>query len=95
MVSVMSTKDFTILGPGRFEERLLIFEEYANGGLHVLSELVARGERQCLDLVLDLIMDSEGPKESGGGTGNRKVRESSVVVNTQATWKIEACSAPH
>jgi dnd system-associated protein 4 len=65
MISVMSTKDFTILSPGRFEERLLIFEEHANGGLHVLSELVARGERQSLDLVLDLTMDAEGPKDSG------------------------------
>ena len=65
MISVMSTKDFAILSPGRFEERLLIFEEFANGGLHILNELVARAERQSLDLVLDLIMDSEGPRESG------------------------------
>jgi|ERR1700687_805103 len=65
MISVMSTKDFAILGLGRFEERLLIFEEYANGGLHILQELVAKAERQFLDLVLDLIMESEGVTEPG------------------------------
>lgn len=65
MISVMSSKDFKILAAGRFEERLLAFEEYANGGLNVLQELLARAERQSLDTVLDLIMESEGPKEAG------------------------------
>src|ERR1035441_3584349 len=57
-----STRTAFELSPGRFEERLLIFEEFANGGLHILNELVARAERQSLDLVLDLIMESEGPR---------------------------------
>lgn len=65
MISVMSTKDFKILSPERFEERLLIFEEYANGGLQILEDLLARAERQSLDVVLDLIMESEGVTEPG------------------------------
>jgi len=65
MISVMSTNDFAILSSGRFEERLLIFEEYANGGLQILEDLLARAERQSLDVVLDLIMESEGVMEPG------------------------------
>jgi len=45
---------------GKFEERLVMFEEYANGGLNILQELLARAERQSLDVILDLIMEFEG-----------------------------------
>ena len=37
-----------------------MFEEYANGGLNILQELLARAERQSLDVILDLIMEFEG-----------------------------------
>ena len=66
MISVMSTQDFDILSAERFDERLLMFEEFANGGLRILDDLLARADRQCLDVVLDLVMESEGTREAGG-----------------------------
>lgn len=66
MISVMSSQDFDILSAERFGERLLMFEEFANGGLHVIEELLARADRQSLDIILDLIMESEGRPEAPG-----------------------------
>lgn len=66
ILSVMSTHDFEILSAERFDERLLAFEEFANGGLHILEERLARADRQSLDVVLELVMESEGPPDAGG-----------------------------
>lgn len=66
ILAVMSSQDFEILSAERFQERLLLFEEFANGGLHILEERLARVERQSLDVVLELVMESEGPRETGG-----------------------------
>ena len=66
ILSVMSTHDFEILSAERFDERLLVFEEFANGGLQILEERLARAERQSLDVVLELIMECEGPRDTGG-----------------------------
>lgn len=66
LLSVMSNQDFDILGADRFDERLVMFEEFANGGLHTIEELLARADRQSLDVILDLIMESEGAREAPG-----------------------------
>lgn len=37
-----------------------------SGRLGILEERLARVERQSLDVVLELVMESEGPRETGG-----------------------------
>jgi dnd system-associated protein 4 len=66
LISVMKAQDFEILSAERFDERLRLFEEFANGGLQILEEILARAERQSLDIVLELVMESEGPRETAG-----------------------------
>ena len=63
MLAVMLTEDFELLSHDRFGERLVTFEEYANGGLDILAEVLRRADRQSLDVVLDFIMDAEEVKE--------------------------------
>jgi len=67
LISVVHTNDFDILGAERFDERLVIFEEYANGGLRILEELLGRADRQSLDVVLDMVMEAEAPPTETGG----------------------------
>jgi dnd system-associated protein 4 len=66
LLAVVSSRDFDILSAERFDERLVLFEEFANGGLHAIDELLARADRQSLDVILDLIMESEGARETPG-----------------------------
>jgi hypothetical protein len=38
---------------------LRVFEEYANGGLQILSELIDKSPKSPFDVVRDLIIDAE------------------------------------
>lgn len=55
MLALSQTDDVTILSEERFEERALMFEEYANGGLEVLRELVANSPKSVVDIVQQLV----------------------------------------
>lgn len=56
MISAAATSDAEIVSPARFEERLTLFEEYANGGLERLRGVLAEaGPRPPLDVILALV----------------------------------------
>ncbi len=65
MIAAVRTGDPEILAADRFDERLEIFEEYANGGLEILRGMLASDPRPPVDVILGLIQgvcrtDSEG-----------------------------------
>ncbi|MFJ2805058.1 DNA phosphorothioation-associated protein 4 [Kitasatospora sp. NPDC087271] len=54
--------DAKILADERLGERLRIFEEYANGGLHYLQgEVNSRGSRDLVAIVSSLVLDALTP----------------------------------
>lgn len=55
MIAVAETSDPEILANDRFDERLAIFEGYANGGLEILRNLLATEPRPAVDVILELI----------------------------------------
>jgi dnd system-associated protein 4 len=55
MIAAAATEDPEIVAPDRFDERLEIFEEYANGGLEILRSLLASDPRAPVDVVLALV----------------------------------------
>lgn len=55
MIAVSETGDPEILAADRFDERLAIFEGYANGGLEILRSLLATEPRPAVDVILELI----------------------------------------
>jgi dnd system-associated protein 4 len=58
--------DAEIIGSTRIDERLKIFEEYANGGLEYIQEQVNVRHQPAAAVVLDLV--TEPLSESGGAT---------------------------
>jgi dnd system-associated protein 4 len=62
MLAAVISDDADILSPGRADDRLTTFEEYAYGGLQILQETLSRSHRPAVDVILDLIMEFE----SGG-----------------------------
>lgn len=57
-----AAEDPQVLEDDRFVERILIFEEYANGGLEILKHELDRSVVDPSDLVLKLVRDSLGSK---------------------------------
>ncbi len=55
MIAAVYSGDPEILGDDRFDERLEIFEKYANGGLEVLQALLANEPRPVVDVILELV----------------------------------------
>lgn len=55
MIAAAASGDPEILADDRFDERLAIFEEYANGGLEVLHGLLAAEPRPTVDVMLELV----------------------------------------
>jgi dnd system-associated protein 4 len=60
MIAAVTTEEPEILGDDRIDDRLTIFEEYANGGLEIIRERLANDPRPALDVVLDIVLDHEG-----------------------------------
>lgn len=58
MMAAVATDDFNIVAPDRFEDRLNIFEEYANGGLAVIQEQMSAGTHSPLQALLDLVIEA-------------------------------------
>src|SRR5262245_40328851 len=57
MIAAAVVDDVNILSGDAFEERLRIFEEYANGGLEILQERLSNSRRSAADAVHDLISE--------------------------------------
>jgi dnd system-associated protein 4 len=55
MIAAVETSDPEILSGDRFDERLQIFEEYANGGLVVLQALLSVDPRPAVDVILEIV----------------------------------------
>jgi dnd system-associated protein 4 len=55
MIAAVESGDPEILADARFDERLTIFEEYANGGLEIIRNLLAAEPRPAVDVILELI----------------------------------------
>lgn len=64
MIAAVTSDEIDILADDRIDDRMTIFEEYANGGLEVIRERLANDPRPALDVVLDIVLDHEG----GAGT---------------------------
>jgi dnd system-associated protein 4 len=60
MVAAVTTDELEILADDRVDDRLTIFEEYANGGLEIIRERLANDPRPPLDVILDIVLDHEG-----------------------------------
>jgi dnd system-associated protein 4 len=60
MIAAVTTDDMNILADDGIDDRLTIFEEYANGGLEIIRERLANDPRPALDVVLDIVLDHEG-----------------------------------
>lgn len=67
------TDDPEIMDAFRIEERVKIFEEYANGGLEYIQEQVNVRHQPVEIVVLDLV--TEALAESGGSAGQATVEE--------------------
>lgn len=55
MIAAVYSADPEILSEERFDERLEIFERYANGGLEILRGLLANEPRPPVDVILELV----------------------------------------
>lgn len=64
MLAAAATKDPQVLTAPRINERISIFEEYANGGLEYLeTALASRGAGSITDVVNDLVRKAMRPAE--------------------------------
>ena len=50
LVAAVASEDFTIVGPDRFDDKLKVFEQYANGGLEILSQLIDKSPKTPFDV---------------------------------------------
>ncbi len=55
MLALRHIDDVTVLSDERFDERIRVFEEYANGGLEVLGDLIDNSPKRVIDIVRDLV----------------------------------------
>jgi len=59
LVAAVAAEDFNIVGPDRFKDKLTVFEEYANGGLEILSQMIDKSPKTPFDVIRDLILEAE------------------------------------
>lgn len=59
MIAAVTSDDIDILADDRIDDRLTIFEEYANGGLEIIRERLANDPRPALDVILDIVLEHE------------------------------------
>jgi dnd system-associated protein 4 len=67
LVAAVASEDFAIVGTDRFSDKLKVFEEYANGGLQILSELIDKSPKGPFDVIRDLILEAQ---KTPSGTGS-------------------------
>lgn len=68
MLAAAVNEDVTILSAEKSDDRLTIFEEFANGGLDVLQARLVRTEPN-LDSLLSIVLEREGDSGSDDGAG--------------------------
>ncbi len=68
MLAAAVHEDVTILGPEMSDERLAVFEEFANGGLDILESRLAQSKAD-LDSLLTIVLDREGDTAADDGAG--------------------------
>ena len=66
MLAAVASEDKDILAAERDEDRVLIFEEYASGGLEIIAERLGADHRAPLDTLLDLALEAERRDEGDG-----------------------------
>jgi dnd system-associated protein 4 len=59
LVAAVASEDFGIVGQERFNDKLEVFERYANGGLEILSQLIEKSPKTPFDVVRDLVLDAQ------------------------------------
>jgi dnd system-associated protein 4 len=67
MLAAAATDETEILGDDRVDDRLTIFEEYANGGLEIINERLSAQHRPPLDTLLDLVFEYMETEAAKGG----------------------------
>jgi dnd system-associated protein 4 len=75
LIAAVSSDDFGIVGQDRFDEKLRVFEQYANGGLQILSELVEKSPRSPFDVVTDLILETQKAASEPGSPLEQMARD--------------------
>ena len=63
MLAAAVHDDVAILSPDQYDERLTVFEEFANGGLDILQSRLAQSKAD-LDSLLTVVLDRESDVES-------------------------------
>lgn len=69
MLAAAVHDEVAILGPDKADERLTVFEEFANGGLDILQSRLAQSKAD-LDTLLAIVLERErdvAPEEPEGG----------------------------
>jgi dnd system-associated protein 4 len=66
MLAAVASEDKDILAGDRDEDRVLIFEEYASGGLEIIAERLDADHRAPLDTLVDLALEAERRDEGDG-----------------------------
>ena len=70
LIAVLTNEDDPeILSEERFEERIQIFEEFANGGFKILSELLSSSTQPASKILLALVNENI-PSEGSGQTSD-------------------------
>ena len=58
LIAAVASEDFGIVGPDRFKDKLTVFENYANGGLEILSQLIEKSPKTPFDVIRDLVLEA-------------------------------------
>ena len=68
LIAAVASDDFAIVGADRFAQKLRVFEDYANGGLQILSELIEKSPKGPFDVIRDLILEAQLGSNSKGSS---------------------------
>lgn len=59
VIAVEENEDATMISPSREDDRIRIFEEYANGGFDILRREIHEGKQNWLEGILSLVQKEE------------------------------------
>lgn len=63
MLAGVVADETDILSDERENDRLIIFEEYANGGLQIIQDRLAADNRPPLQILIDMVLERESTTE--------------------------------
>ena len=67
LLAITEAKETSALSESQFDERVMVFEEYANGGLEILRSRVTTPPGGNLDLLITML-SAKRPREADGDT---------------------------